>query len=212
MTEPHRPGSGSWDPLPSVAEMEAQFASAIGREARPFFALAGLPTESARWAQYSVWGGEGERDEPGRAFVSLAIRYGDDARWAMVGTRFGQYPRDDGTDEHREAMILGDMASDLGLKAAESGDGEAETNRDGMWSRIRAAQAEAKRTVAASLVIDGSPTEARAARVADHRRTSFYVPVGGAVFLHTCRWDGPTELRRALDYRAITHETDQPEA
>lgn len=208
METPYEPGPvppGGFDPLPTEAEMAAQFERAVTLEDRAFVALAGVAVASARWAEHSIWP-EGERGDRTRAFVSLAIQYGDDEGWAKVGTWFAQHPKNGSSDAIRESMVCGDMAFQLGLEAAEPGDGEAYTNRDALDARVRAAQAKAKSVTASTLVIVGEAIDAFTAKVGDHRRTYSYLPVGGVVYLHTCRWAGPSELTRALNYGAISRD------
>ncbi|MDQ8045978.1 MAG: hypothetical protein AAGC46_20225 [Solirubrobacteraceae bacterium] len=195
---------------PHLTELDHadQLRHALSNEARPFLAIAGLPIGAAHLAEHSVWP-QGERRDRTRAFRSIVLRYGDEARWAMAGVRFGEFPRDDPTDAHREAGVRSDMAFELGLRAAEPGDGEASWNRDGMLERIRVAQVDAAATMAAgTFVVDGESVSGYTATVGEHRRWYRYLPVGGAVFVHTCRWDAPVELRRSLDYAAI--RTDAP--
>ncbi|MDO9357086.1 MAG: hypothetical protein Q7T55_25535, partial [Solirubrobacteraceae bacterium] len=170
MQPPRKPGPvppGGLDPLPTEAEIAAQFERALLHEGRPFFALTGVEVASARWSEHSIWP-EGERGDESRAFRSLVIRYGDDVRWAKVGTWFGQHPKNDPSDAHRESMISGDMAFQLGLEAAEPGDGEAYSNREAMEARIRAAQEQARSVTASTLVINGEAIAAFTAKVGRH--------------------------------------------
>ena len=197
------PPAGHDDPGPTDAASDAWFELAIERETRPFFALVGLPIASARWAERSV---PPQDDRAGAApgFTSLVIRYGDDDAWATVGTWFPRPPREGAPDAYREALVHDDMAFDLGLSAAEPGDGEAYTDQPGLQARIDAAQRQARTSVTPStLVVDGQAIDALTSTVGHHRRTYVHVPVGGVVFLHACRWNGPVELQRSVDYAAI---------
>lgn len=198
---PHEPlppgGAETTSPPPDPWEA---FDRALANEARPFAVLADVPITAARWVEQSTWP-HGERGDSRRGLRWVTVRYGDDHRWAEVGTHFGQLPEDEGSDQRRTAAIHEHMVSGLGLRAAEPRDGEASVDADRMWARIDAAEAEAAAAMTAgSLTIDGEPVDGFTAVVGDHRRTYVDVPVGGAVFLHTCRWDGPVELRRTLDY------------
>lgn len=196
---------GALDPAPTDAELRAGLDHALTHESRPFHVIAGLSAGAARLVEHSTWP-HGEDGDPARAFQSLVVRYGDEHRWAEVGTYFGQLPREEASDQTRDAAIHDHMTSALGLAAAEPLAGEAGWNRDAMWARIRAAESEAAAAVrAGSLVVDGEPIPGFTAVVGDHRRTYFAVPVGGAVFVHTCRWDGATELQRSHDYASIDH-------